>query len=280
MSARAQGVTYATLSPHTCYSKGCSHEECRAARAEAKREAKRRRSRPDAVPAPVRVPTGQVRTHLAELRASGLGVPEIARRSGLSSRHVWRIASGEVAKVNPETKRRLLAVHAGELAANALVKAQDVQRRLLELYRLGWSAEQVASVLGLSVWTVRRIPDRHMVTWRVARAVATLHAELCPSEQMLVEDWEDLLRTVIGDADRRWMVDAECRRLDGTPRDRVNVFFPGRGERVDPAREVCARCPVIDQCREYVDQVDGGGIYIGIFAGMTGAERREGMRES
>ncbi len=32
---------------------------------------------------------------------------------------------------------------------------------------------------------------------------------------------------------------------------RIEVFYPGRGETAGPARQVCARCPVCQQCLEF-----------------------------
>ena len=42
-----------------------------------------------------------------------------------------------------------------------------------------------------------------------------------------------------------WVANARCRNA---PRE---IFFPTRGEDLDPARAICAHCPVIAQCRDY-----------------------------
>jgi WhiB family redox-sensing transcriptional regulator len=49
------------------------------------------------------------------------------------------------------------------------------------------------------------------------------------------------------------------------------VFFPGRGETAGPARQVCARCPVCQQCLEFAVS---NRIVDGIWDGLTGPERR------
>ncbi len=63
----------------------------------------------------------------------------------------------------------------------------------------------------------------------------------------------------------RWREEAACR---GT---RIEVFYPGRGETAGPARQVCARCPVRQQCLEFA--VSNRIVY-GIWGGLTGPERR------
>jgi len=63
----------------------------------------------------------------------------------------------------------------------------------------------------------------------------------------------------------RWRERAACRGA------RIEVFFPGRGETAGPARQVCARCPVRQQCLEFA--VSNRIVY-GIWGGLTGPERR------
>ena len=63
----------------------------------------------------------------------------------------------------------------------------------------------------------------------------------------------------------RWREQAACRGA------RIEVFFPGRGETAGPARQVCAQCPVRQQCLEFA--VSNRIVY-GIWGGLTGPERR------
>ncbi len=63
----------------------------------------------------------------------------------------------------------------------------------------------------------------------------------------------------------RWRERAACRGA------RIEVFFPGRGETAGTARQVCARCPVCQQCLEFA--VSNRIVY-GIWGGLTGPERR------
>ena len=63
----------------------------------------------------------------------------------------------------------------------------------------------------------------------------------------------------------RWRDRAACRGTD------LNLFFPGRGESADPARQVCVRCPVRQLCLEYALS---NRITHGIWGGMTERERR------
>ena len=63
----------------------------------------------------------------------------------------------------------------------------------------------------------------------------------------------------------RWRERAACRGA------RIEVFFPGRGETAGPARQVCAQCPVRQQCLEFAVS---NRIVDGIWGGLTGPERR------
>ena len=63
----------------------------------------------------------------------------------------------------------------------------------------------------------------------------------------------------------RWRELAACRGTD------LNLFFPGRGESAEPARRVCASCPVRQPCLDYALS---HGIVHGIWGGLTERDRR------
>lgn len=67
-----------------------------------------------------------------------------------------------------------------------------------------------------------------------------------------------------------WMARAACR---GKPPE---MFFPARGEPIEPAKAVCAGCPVADECLDYAigSYTDTGLPVIGIWGGTSGRERR------
>jgi WhiB family redox-sensing transcriptional regulator len=62
-----------------------------------------------------------------------------------------------------------------------------------------------------------------------------------------------------------WRYRAACRGID------LNVFFPGRGESAEPARQICAGCPVRQPCLDYAIT---NRITHGIWGGLTERERR------
>ena len=62
-----------------------------------------------------------------------------------------------------------------------------------------------------------------------------------------------------------WQYRAACRGTD------LSVFFPGRGESAEPARKVCAGCPVQQPCLEFALS---HGITHGIWGGLTERDRR------
>jgi WhiB family redox-sensing transcriptional regulator len=63
----------------------------------------------------------------------------------------------------------------------------------------------------------------------------------------------------------RWRELAACRGTD------LEVFFPERGESAEPARRVCAGCPVRQPCLDYAIT---NRIASGIWGGLTERERR------
>ncbi len=63
----------------------------------------------------------------------------------------------------------------------------------------------------------------------------------------------------------RWRELAACRGAH------LEVFFPERGESAVPARQVCAACPVRQQCLDYAIT---NRIVHGIWGGLTERERR------
>jgi WhiB family transcriptional regulator, redox-sensing transcriptional regulator len=62
-----------------------------------------------------------------------------------------------------------------------------------------------------------------------------------------------------------WRYRAACRGAD------LEVFFPGRGQSAEHARQICASCPVRQPCLDYALR---HGIVHGIWGGLTGRDRR------
>ena len=64
----------------------------------------------------------------------------------------------------------------------------------------------------------------------------------------------------------RWRALAACRGAD------LDLFFPGRGESAEPARRVCATCPVREPCLDYALS---SGVTCGVWGGLAERDRRE-----
>ena len=62
-----------------------------------------------------------------------------------------------------------------------------------------------------------------------------------------------------------WRYRAACRGAD------LTVFFPGRGESAEPARQICASCPVRQPCLDFALSY---GITHGIWGGLAERDRR------
>lgn len=52
----------------------------------------------------------------------------------------------------------------------------------------------------------------------------------------------------------------------------TEVFFPSRGQAVEPAKEVCGVCPVLAECREYALEIAD---LKGVWGGLTEVERKQ-----
>jgi WhiB family redox-sensing transcriptional regulator len=63
----------------------------------------------------------------------------------------------------------------------------------------------------------------------------------------------------------RWRRQAACRGTN------LDLFYPERGQTAEPARQVCAACPVRQPCLDYAVS---NRITHGIWGGMTERERR------
>jgi WhiB family redox-sensing transcriptional regulator len=62
-----------------------------------------------------------------------------------------------------------------------------------------------------------------------------------------------------------WTRDANCRGKD------PDLFFPTRGERTQPAKDICASCPVRLQCLEYALANQEG---FGVWGGLSAKQRQ------
>jgi hypothetical protein len=85
--------------------------------------------------------------------------------------------------------------------------------------------------------------------------------------------WSDGAAGPLLAAEERWRDRAQC-SVEGLPED----FFQERGNVTGTGKAICARCPVLSSCREYVMEAElGFGLQLrhGIWAGMTPQERHQ-----
>lgn len=69
-----------------------------------------------------------------------------------------------------------------------------------------------------------------------------------------------------------WVKDAAC-----SP-DNAHRFFPSHGQHSKPAKDICAACPVITQCRNYA--INSPDILYGVWGGMSEEDMREERRRA
>ncbi|MFP8960004.1 WhiB family transcriptional regulator [Streptomyces nanhaiensis] len=77
-----------------------------------------------------------------------------------------------------------------------------------------------------------------------------------------------------------WMLNAACRDAD------PELFFPDTGginKNTELALDICARCPVLADCRAYADHMEdqrGARYSSGIWGGTTERERLNARRRA
>ncbi|WP_053801336.1 WhiB family transcriptional regulator [Streptomyces rimosus] len=71
-----------------------------------------------------------------------------------------------------------------------------------------------------------------------------------------------------------WTDEALCRQVD------PELWFPETGHTSKAAKEICARCPVLQSCREWAAQTTAGELSVaqGVWGGMTERERRQQLK--
>lgn len=62
-----------------------------------------------------------------------------------------------------------------------------------------------------------------------------------------------------------WVSEALCAQTD------PEAFYPEKGGNPEPARRICAACPVLTECRAYAL---ANGEHYGIWGGLTNNDRR------
>lgn len=139
----------------------------------------------------VLVDSAPAQTHIAALRAAGVGRREIARRAGVARTVVNRLAgvdrSKPAARVRPETLAAILAVTPQDKAGAAVVDAVGTRRRLQALIALGWTQTELAQRTGLLLSTVNALVHarwanvQHATHLRVCRVFDDLSGTPGPS---------------------------------------------------------------------------------------------------
>lgn len=87
---------------------GCRCPDCRGANNAYQLRWRRLARRPDRVRLPASLPAGAVRAHIAELRATGMALREIARQAEVGPSTIVDIVKGRTCR--PATRARILAV--------------------------------------------------------------------------------------------------------------------------------------------------------------------------
>lgn len=132
-----------------------------------------------------------VRTHIADLRARGLGLNRIAELAATSRSHLHGLLGTSTQpparRVRPDTAARILAIHADvdTVAANVVIDATGTRRRLQALMAIGWPLPELTAQLNrgnaLAAIGHRTLPyaiSANTVRASTARSVADLYDRL------------------------------------------------------------------------------------------------------
>jgi hypothetical protein len=161
----------------------CRCSDCTAANTAASRSTNRERTYGRWQPF---VDAGPVCSHIAALRAAGIGVERIADLAGLSVSRIRELAgsgrndTGTPRRVRPNTAARILSVEADytSRAPGSRIDATGTRRRLQALVAMGWSPDLLAAELGRRPLSVQRSMTSPSVTARTAQQVAALYEQL------------------------------------------------------------------------------------------------------
>lgn len=126
------------------------------------------------------------REHVAALRATGVGLKSVAKRSGVPHGTLWKLMYGKPGhepsrRVRKDTLERLLALRVGDpalYADGAIIDATGTVRRVQALACLGWSLDRLAGEAGLDRQPLDHALSGAKVSARTARAVMEAYERL------------------------------------------------------------------------------------------------------
>lgn len=267
---------------------GCKCDPCRAA-GRAYHEMWKNRT------VPTMVGADEARRHIEYLQGEGIGLKQIAKRSGVPHGSISKLIYGDPARgmapsrrIRRETHEKILAVAPSQGAEGARIDAGPTWAVVDRLLARGWTKAAIGRAIGQGGPALQL--GRKEVTRRNAQAIKALldqpvpprttnrgttwqpTPEPEPVEEPAERDDRDWFVTTIAEIlERRidengWRRRAACR---GKP---PWMFFPGRGDhRTEAAaKKICATCPVKAECL-----AANATEKVGIYGGESANQRRQ-----
>lgn len=133
------------------------------------------------------MPADEARTHIETLKAAGMGLRTIAKRSGVSESTLGKIIYGDPSRnmgptkrIRHDTRDRILTVQPDldNLADGARVGATGTRRRIEALVWVGWSINRQADLAGVDRQRLDQALSGRPVRAETARAIAALYERL------------------------------------------------------------------------------------------------------
>lgn len=121
------------------------------------------------------IPLTQALRYVAELRAAGVGLKTIARRSGVSHSLLVSMIKGKIKRSRRDTVDAILAVLPTP-PDGTNIDGAETWRLIEDLLSRGWTRMWIAQKLGAARPSLQI--KRHAVTVETARRVRELHARL------------------------------------------------------------------------------------------------------
>lgn len=270
-------TSHGTLTRYTAH--GCRCDDCRAANA-ADHWARRHDDGCDCIVCRL---AARARDGAQGITADEWNAPEVRALDGRRRKHT---TPPEAVKPAPEPPTLTVAPEPApepqpaadeppkRRPAGSRLPAEDVDAILKVARRHGTGvAAEWANVGRHTVAKLRREHDGyvrgqgHPSKAEIAARAPSLSC-LCPR----CDEWraETHATTAEGSESEGWWADAACRGRH------IEIFFPERDDTTRPAKELCAGCPVRDDCLDYAL---ANGIKHGIWGGTSERQRRR-MRQA
>lgn len=171
------------------YIGGCRCDLCRKANTNYERERQKARAAGDWNGI---VDASKAREHLLKLSEQGVGRRAVSAASDVAETVLMDIRSGAKSRIRARTERQILAVTPEMASDHALVDAGPTRKLIRDLLKAGFTKSRLSAEMGTNGRALQLAKDQ--VTVRNAARMASVHARLMASDEVLVPAGQSLRR--------------------------------------------------------------------------------------